>query len=132
MGLHYNHPMNRSAHMNHPAKRFNRPAQCLLLCGLLCLLLAPSAMATDALWPPADQLGQVFNYTVPGNPPPTIDATAFDNENQFTINFTALTANPEIFEPWNTVNYTNNGLMVANSPISTNGVFLTISSGLRI
>src|ERR1035437_3966580 len=121
--------MNGSAHMNHPARRFNSPGQWLRLCGLLCLLLARPALATDALWPPADQLGQVFNYTVPGNPPPMIDATAFDNENQFTINFQAPTANPEIFETWNTVNYTNNGLMVANSPVSTTGIFLSIAPG---
>ena len=121
--------MNGSAHMNHPARRFNSPGQWLRLCGLLCLLLARPALATDALWPPADQLGQVFNYTVPGNPPPMIDATAFDNENQFTINFTAATANPEIFETWNTVNYTNNGLMVANSAVSTTGIIFLIAPG---
>src|ERR1035437_8589468 len=121
--------MNGSAHMNHPARRFNSLGQWLRLCGLLCLLLARPALATDALWPPADQLGQVFNYTVPGNPPPVIDATAFDNENQFTINFTAATANPEIFETWNTVNYTNKGLMVASSAVSTTGILLSTAPG---
>ena len=129
MELLYNHPMNGSAHMNNPAKRFNGPAQCLRLCGLLCLLLARPALATDASWPPAGQLGQVFNYTVPGNPPPTIDATNFDNENQFTINFSLFTANPEIFETLNTVNYTNNGLMVASAPLSTTGIFLSEAPG---
>lgn len=122
--------MNCSTHMNHrPCRRFGSPVAWLQLCGLLCLLLARPAMATDALWPPADQLGAVFNFSVPGNPPPVIDATAFDNENQFTINFTATTPNPEIFETWNTVNYTNNGLMVANAPLSTNGIILSISPG---
>lgn len=129
MGLLYNHRMNSVAHMNNPARRFENSMQCLWLCGLMCLLLARSAMATDALWPPADQLGQVFNYTIPGNPPPIIDAAAFDNENQFTINASAGVANAEIFKTWNTVNYTNNGLMVANSPISTNGVFISESPG---
>ena len=121
--------MNSVAHMNNPARRLENSMQCLWLCGLLCLLMSPAAMATDALWPPADQLGQVFNYTIPGNPPPIIDATAFDNENQFTINASAGVANAEIFKTWNTVNYTNNGLMVANSPISTNGLFLSESTG---
>jgi hypothetical protein len=120
--------MNGGAHMNNSAKRFNRPAQWLRVCGWLCLLLARPAMATDPVWPPTSQLGQVFNYTVPGNPPPAIDATNFDNENQFTINFSSFTANPEIFETLNTVNYTNNGLMVANSPVTTNGLFITLNN----
>src|SRR5258706_16088949 len=98
--------MNCSTHMNHhPRRRLSSPVEWLQLCGLLCLLLARPALATDAQWPPADQLGAVFNFTVPGSPPPVIDATTFDNENRFTINYTALTANPEIFETWNTINY---------------------------
>jgi hypothetical protein len=92
-------------------------------------MLARTALATDSVWPPANELGQVFDYTVPGNPPPIIDATNFDIENQFTINFTATVPNPETFETWNTINYTNNGLMVANAPLSINGVFLSIAPG---
>jgi len=116
-------------HTNRRANRLNGLVRWPLLCALLSLMLARAALATDPIWPPANEIGQVFNYTVPGNPPPMIDATAFDNENQFTINFTAPTANPEIFETWNTINYTNNGLMIANAPLSTNGIFLSIAPG---
>lgn len=121
--------MNGALYHHTLTQRVNRFMKWPLLCGLLSLILARAALATDALWPPADQLDQVFNYTVPGNPPPTIDATAFDIENQFTVNFSATVLNPEFFEPWNTVNYTNNGLMVANAPISITGIFLTFSPG---
>jgi hypothetical protein len=103
--------MNGSAHMNHPARRFNSPGQWLRLCGLLSLLLAHAALATDPLY----QNDAVLNYTVPGNPPPIIDATNFVNNNSFTVNFSALTFNPEFYEPWNVRNYTNNGFMSANT-----------------
>jgi hypothetical protein len=116
--------MNQSLH-----RPFSGSAQWLGFFGLLCLMLVRPALATDAMWPPADQVGAIFNFTVPGNPPPVIDATLFDNQNKFTINFEAVTANPETFETWNTIFYTNNGLMVANAPLSTNGIVLTISPG---
>jgi hypothetical protein len=121
--------MNGIQPMKFAAGRLNGLVKWPLLCTLLFLVLARTALATDPIWPPAGEIGQVFNYTVPGTPPPNIDATTFDNENQFTINFTAATANPEIFETWNTINYTNNGLMIANAPLSTNGIFLTIAPG---
>jgi len=53
-----------------------------------------------------------------------IDAAAFDIENQFSINFSAAVLNPELFETWNTVNYTNNGLMVALAQATSTSVFL--------
>ena len=128
MDLLNHHPMNSTMSINR-SKPTNGPKKWLGICGLSILMLVQASQATDAIWPPADQMGQVFNYTVPGNPPPTIDATAFDNENEFTINFSVITANPEIYETWNTINYTNNGLMVANSPVSTNGILLQIAPG---
>jgi hypothetical protein len=108
--------MNGRATMNHPSRRFKNPAQWLRLGGLLCLMLALPARATDAIY----QNFSVLNYNVPGNPPPQIDARAFDNENQFTINFSTLTVNPQYYETANTINYTNYGLMVANSPLLVN------------
>src|SRR4051812_41310029 len=114
MDLLNHHPMNSAMFINR-SKPANGPKKWLGICGLSILMLVQAGQATDAIWPPADQMGQVFNYTVPSSPPPTIDATTFDNENEFPINFSVITANPEIYETWNTINYTNNGLMVANS-----------------
>ena len=98
-----------------------------VLCGLLGLALARAALAADPLY----ENDAVMNYTVsfPGSPPPTINATNFDNENSFTVNFTQPTLNTEVFETWNTVNYTNNGLMVANSPFGINGIYLSLAPG---
>ncbi len=102
-----------------------RPAQFFmkwkLLSALLGVLLAQAATATIPLYQNLD----VLNYLIPGTPPPPIDATAFDNENQFTVGIQIYTANPELYEPWNTLNYTNTDTMVANCPTATNGV-LTI------
>jgi len=76
------------------------------------LLLAQAALATDPLY----QNYAVLNYNIPGNLPPQIDAIAFDNESVFNVNFFEYSCNPAFYETWNTVNYTNNGLMTANAP----------------
>ncbi len=114
-----------------PAAGRLRPMRWPLLCGLLSLALATAALATDPLY--LNTGAPVYNVSIPGNPPPTIDATAFDNEDSFTINFTATTTlamfNAETFETWNTINYTNRGLMVANAPLATNDDILTIAPG---
>jgi hypothetical protein len=81
----------------------------LLLCGLLCFTRA--ALATDPLY----QNDSVLNYTIPGNPPPTIDATNFVNNNSFTVNWETLGINTPLFETEDTVNYTNNDLMVSDT-----------------
>src|ERR1700722_11734197 len=87
---------------------------------LLTLKFAGVALATQPIY----QNFSVLNYVIPGNPPPTIDATNFDNENQFNISFDELTGNAQFYEPENTVNYTNRstgintGIMTASS---TNG-----------
>ena len=47
-------------------------------------------MATDGLY----QNNAVLQYAIPGNPPPTIDARAFDNENWYGIGY--YTYNPGI------------------------------------
>ncbi|MDR3456205.1 MAG: hypothetical protein P4N60_02065 [Verrucomicrobiae bacterium] len=122
--------MNCSTHMTQSShKPFGSSTRWLGIFGWLCLVLVRPALATDALWPPADQVGANFNYSVPGNPPPTIDATAFYNQSEFRIDFNAFTANPQMFETWNTLFYTNNGLMLANSPLTTNGLILNQSKG---
>ena len=98
------------SNLTHPiflANRFGRRTQWPWLCGLLSLLLARAALATDPLY----QNDAVLNYTVPGNPPPNIDATNFVNNNTFTVNFSSLV----YYEPWNVRNYTNIGYMSANT-----------------
>ena len=111
-----------------PAGGRPQPMRWPLLCGLLCLALAAVARAaTVPLY--VNTLAPVYNVSIPGYPPPTIDATAFDNENSFTINFTQPTINAEMFETWNTVNYTNNGTMIANAALATNGILLSIAPG---
>jgi len=82
-----------------------------LVCGALALLAVGTAGAAD----PYYINDGVVDY--PGNLayPPTIDATNFINNNSFTINFTSLSVIPPYYEMFDTVNYTNTGLMVANS-----------------
>jgi hypothetical protein len=47
--------------------------------------------------------------------PPAIDATNFVNNSYFVINFTTIAFGTELFETSDTLNYTNNGFMVANT-----------------
>ena len=68
--------MNGIHNMNSAPGRWKGLMKWPLLCVLLGFMLARTALATDSVWPPANELGQVFDYTVPGNPPPIIDATA--------------------------------------------------------
>ena len=80
---------------------------------LVGLTLARAALATDALY----QNYAVLNYDIPGNPPPQIDATNFDNESVFNVNWGVYSVNPAFYETLNTLNYTNNGTMTVNAPI---------------
>ena len=92
----------------------------LLVCVGLSWLGAQTVQATDPLY----VNNSVLNYTVPGNPPPIIDATTFDNENIFNISYTTFSTKTTLaFETKNTVNYLNgqDGLMTFNSPLNTNG-----------
>ncbi len=83
------------------------------LCALLGLLLARAASGTDALY----ENDSTVDYTgAQGTYPPMIDATNFVNNNTFIIdwnfiNFPSSSADNYLYETWNTLNYTNNGLM---------------------
>ena len=98
------------AHQNHPMKRMNRLPRFQFLCVLLVLSLARLSPAADALY----QNDGIVNYPLNVSFPPVIDATNFVNNNSFTINFTTVSASP-FYETSDTINYTNNGLMVANT-----------------
>src|ERR1700690_2432485 len=89
------------------------------------LMLARAVLAAD----PVYLNNAVLNYTIPGNPPPQIHATNFDNEGTFNVNFEVYSINPAFFETWNTLNYTNVGLMTANAPIvsTTLGGFVILN-----
>jgi len=92
----------------------------LIIGAVLSWLGVPAVRATDPLYLNTS----VLNYTIPGNPPPIIDATTFDNENSFNITYTTYSTKTSVpFETKNTINYINgeNGLMTFNSPLDTNG-----------
>ncbi len=97
------------------------------LCGLLGLAFVRAALAADPLY----ENDSYLNYTVPTQILPVIDATNFLNNNWFEVNFTAsqgfLGPNAETYETEDTVNYTNNGTMVANSSVLLNGFGLELN-----
>ena len=96
-----------------------------MLAVLAGLALAGSAQATDPLF----QNNSFLNFTVPGNPPPVYDVTAFDNENVFIVNYSIYYPSVVLYETLNTVYYTNNGTMVVNTPTVTNGFLSGFGSG---
>jgi hypothetical protein len=102
----------------------NRLLKWPVLCAFLSLIVAGAALATDPIY----QNFSPINYLIPGNPPPVIDARAFDNESVYSISYNVYTANPEEYETMNTLFYTNNGTMIANSPITTGGYFFALGS----
>lgn len=124
MVLYDHHPMSGPYTNNFLTNCMNRLMKWPLWCIALALALTQTVLGTDPIWPPADQLEQSFEFNLPNNPPPQIDATIFDIENQFRVDFEVYQPNPSIYEPNNTLFYTNNGTMIANSPTVTNG-FLT-------
>jgi len=110
-----------------PVKCFYRMTKWPLLCGLLSIALVRAAAAADSLY----ENDSVLTYTVPPDNLPAIDATNFVNNNWFQVDFTTteggLNENAETFESEDTLNYTNNGTMVANSAILVNGSDLILS-----
>jgi hypothetical protein len=105
--------MSSMTRANSLANRLGRLMKLPWFCGLLGLLLAPAALATDPLY----ENDAVLNYIVPGSPPPTIDAVNFVNNNSFSVVLDNLNNNGytlvsiDYYEPWNVSNYTNNGFM---------------------
>ena len=81
-------------------------------CGLPLLLLARAASGTDPFY---INDGIVDFTGAPHTYPPVIDATNFVNNNVFIIDWNII---PDLvndyYEPWNTINYTNNDLMASD------------------
>ena len=92
--------------------------ECRWLLALVGVCLAPAVWATIPLY----SNGANSIYTIPGAPPPQIDAKAFYNEAGYTfeINYETYEAGEPLFEPLNTLFYTNSGTMIANGGIVTN------------
>ncbi len=86
------------------------------------LLPALPAVATDPLF---QNLSDAY-YVVPENPPPMIDATAFDNESVFSISYHSYPSATRLltFEPRNTLFYTNgdSGQMIFNGQNLSNSI----------
>ena len=101
--------MNGPAHQNYPMKRMNRLLQ-LSFVGLL-FALARVVSAADAVY----QNDAIVNYPLYDTYPPVIDATNFVNNNSFTINFTTIPLMQSFYETSDTIYYTNNGTMEANT-----------------
>jgi hypothetical protein len=103
--------MNGSASKNQ-LKHMNRLMSWSFLCVSLLLSLVRPVPAADAVY----QNDAIINYPVTVDFPPVIDATNFVNNNSFTINFPNLfIGNPIFYETSDTINYTNNGSMFANT-----------------
>jgi len=90
-----------------------------LLLGAVLLSRGASATVGFAPW---DSNGQfdpynVFSYTVPPNIIPNFDATNFVINASFAINYVGTGSSPsvQVYQPRNTLNYTNTGLMTVNS-----------------
>jgi hypothetical protein len=78
-----------------------------LRCGLVCLALARVALATDPLY----QIDYPVIFTVA----PNVHATNFvNNATPFAVDIASSGSTLSLFETWNTLNYTNNGSIIAS------------------
>jgi hypothetical protein len=107
--------MNSVEHNRRPIPTVNRVICRPLLAAIACLVAAHSLKAADALY----QNDGIIAYPGTVGAPPVIDATNFVNTGTFLINFTdpaiLLTGYLPFYETSDTLNYTNTGLMVANT-----------------
>lgn len=112
----HDQPMNSIDAMRNWKIFMNFQRKLPLLCGLLSVAFLGAAdklVGADAYY-----INDAIT-TYPGTLtyPPDIDASNFVNNSIFTINFTPQTffTSQPLFETWDTLNYTNNGTMMANS-----------------
>jgi hypothetical protein len=121
--------MTRMKSLRRPANYFMKWK---LLSALLGMLLAGEAWATVPLYQNLyPEYYEVYFQTISPNPPPIIDATAFDNENVFSVSYQNYDPYPVLYQTWNTYNYTNGGgsTLIANSPTITNGAYFYFGRG---
>ena len=95
----------------------------------LCLMLtcAVSVQATGPLYQNFDAL----YYSSTNNTIPTLDYLAFDNENIFSVSYDVYTPGISYFQTRNTLNYTNFGTMIVNSPNTTFGFLSSFGCGFN-
>ena len=124
-------PMNRTEPIPRRKKFMNRLKNWPLLCGLLGF-----AVARTVLWRATLRASLMLTMTssvIPARKrhPPVIDAINFINNNSFTINFTLadISGAQPFYETWDTLNYTNNGVLMANSGFQFDNQ--SSSTGLR-
>ncbi|MCL4788249.1 MAG: hypothetical protein KJ070_15895 [Verrucomicrobia bacterium] len=84
--------------------------KCQLLCGGLAAVLAAPALAATADFYVNDAV-----VVCPPQVAPQVDATNFVNKNFFSVNFTNLVFNTQLYRTANTLNFTNVSVMIANN-----------------
>ena len=108
--------MNRTASIPPWTNFMNRMMNWPLVCGLVGMALASTALVAGDFSGDTYVNNAIVSYPGTDPYPPVIDATNFINNNSFTINFTSISGlGQPFYETWNTANYTNNGLLMANS-----------------
>lgn len=117
--------MNSTEQLQRHACGFRRLVLGSLLCGLVVAGAARATLGADATY----QNDGIVNYPENIATPPQIDATNFINNSQFIINFTALQGTQPFYETSDTLNYTNRGLMMANTGFQFDNY--STSTGLR-
>ena len=126
MEPHNYNSMNSTEYIYRLANGWGRLIKWPLLCAVLSLALSRPALAASAAYTNSSGI----NYPVSPSSPPVIDATNFINNNQFIINFTTLSLVQPFYETWDTLNYTNRSLMMANTGFQFDDQS-SVTSGLR-
>lgn len=92
------------------AKLLRNDMKCQILCGGLAAVLAAPALGATADFYVNDAV-----VICPPQVAPQVDATNFVNKNFFSVNFTNLVFNTQLYRTANTLNFTNVSVMIANN-----------------
>lgn len=104
--------MNSMENTQRRANYMNRLMKWPLLCGLLSLTLAQTALMAGDFAGDTYVNNGIVSYPGTETHPPMIDAINFVNNNSFSIDYQAYYA---FYETWNTINYNNTGTMAVNT-----------------
>jgi hypothetical protein len=107
--------MNSMHQLHRPANRMNRLMPWPRFGALLIVALACQSLLAGDFTGNTYINGATVSYPGTETHPPMIDATNFVNSGTFLINFTAISTTQPFYETYDTLNYTNTGLMMANS-----------------
>jgi hypothetical protein len=103
--------MNSNAQTCRPVSCFRRLAKRLALGLWIVLAWCPGLFAADDYY----INNAIVSYPGTWDQPPDIHATNFVNNSIFTINYTILSDFNQLYETWDTRNYTNNDTLVCNT-----------------